>query len=317
MGAEINYDEVFGVSTGAQSSDAGSGAEAAAKGGDAGGEGEKAQAQAAAQSHSDADADEDGQEGKGEEGQSEGEKQELTPEDRAKNAARRRKAEVKEAADRARQEAKDEAKKEWDNFFASAGLKNPLDGNKPITNLEEYQAYKAKFDAAQLEKNLKAGKLTQEDLNKVIEQAPAMQKAQKLLSKAETEENAAKEAAAQAKIKDEIGKIAADFDPAIKTVQDLLHMERSKEFYDYVRKGNSFYDAYKLAYFDKITQTKQTAAQQQALNLANSKAHLTATAARGAGAITVPADEMALYRQMLPGATDAEIQKHYNAYKKK
>ena len=50
---------------------------------------------------------------------------------------------------------------------------------------------------------------------------------------------------------------------------------------------------------------------------AASKGHLTSTKQQGDGALSVPGDEMALFREFLPGASDAEIQKYYNADRKK
>ena len=49
-----------------------------------------------------------------------------------------------------------------------------------------------------------------------------------------------------------------------------------------------------------------------------SKSHLTATGnVQGAGASSVPPAQMAIFRKMNPGATDAQIQKFYNQYKKR
>ena len=51
---------------------------------------------------------------------------------------------------------------------------------------------------------------------------------------------------------------------------------------------------------------------------ARSKDHLQATGnARGAGAVSVPKDEMAMYRLLNPNATEAQIQAHYNKHKPK
>lgn len=52
------------------------------------------------------------------------------------------------------------------------------------------------------------------------------------------------------------------------------------------------------------------------MNNARSKDHLTTTGSqRGAGAAPVPADEMAMFRLLNPGATDREIQAYYNKQK--
>ena len=50
---------------------------------------------------------------------------------------------------------------------------------------------------------------------------------------------------------------------------------------------------------------------------ARGKSHLNAAPpSRGEGAVTVPAAEMALYRQLNPEATETEIQAAYNKYAK-
>ena len=48
-----------------------------------------------------------------------------------------------------------------------------------------------------------------------------------------------------------------------------------------------------------------------------SKEHLQATGTVGAGAPTVPREEMKLYREMNPNATDEQIQRHYAKFKAK
>ena len=87
-------------------------------------------------------------------------------------------------------------------------------------------------------------------------------------------------------------------------------------FYELVKKGLDLVDAYKLANIDNLTQGMAQASRQAALNSARSKDHLSPTATRGAGAVTVPSDELALYRELNPGMSEAEIQKHYNRYLK-
>ena len=57
---------------------------------------------------------------------------------------------------------------------------------------------------------------------------------------------------------------------------------------------------------------------QQALNNARGKDHLRSTGnAQGSGALSVPAEEMAMFRLFNPNATEAEIQKFYNKHHKR
>lgn len=243
----------------------------------------------------------------------------LTEQQRKENAAQRRRAETQAAIDKAVQDAvqaeQERAKSEMADFFASANLKNTITG-APITNMEEFNAWKQAYDVAKLQKDLKAGKLTPESLQKVIDQTPAMQKVQQMAAAQDEQKRAADMAAAKVKIDAELLEIQK-LDPSIKTVQDLLKMPKSREFYEYVRKGNSFIDAYYLSRREELEAKLVEAARQQAQTLSRSKDHLSATAVRGAGADSVPAEEMAMFREFNPGATEAEIQAYYNRYKTK
>lgn len=201
-------------------------------------------------------------------------------------------------------------------FFSRAGLKNTVTG-KPITTLEEFDAWRADLDAAKLQKDLKAGKLTPEGLRSAVEQTPAIQALKKQQELRAAAGRAAQAGGDRARVDAELAEIHK-LDPTINTVEDLLSMPSAKAFYDLVRKGNSFLDAYRLANFDRLTTARAEAARQQALNNARGKDHLTGhRTPQGTGAATVPPDVKAEYLAFNPGATDAEIQKHYNRYMEK
>lgn len=247
-----------------------------------------------------------------------GKKRPMTEEQRKEAAAQRRRAETQAAIDKAVEEAvkaeKDRSKAEMDAFFAAAALKNTITG-KPITNMEEFNAWKQAFEAAKLQKDLKAGRLTPEALQKVIEQTPAMQQVQQMVQRQDEQQRQQAQEAAQVRVDQEIAEIHK-LDPSISSVKDLLTMPKAKEFYALVKKGNSFLDAFRLANFETLAAKRADAARQQAMNNARSKDHLTATGGqRGAGAAQVPPDEMAMFRLLNPGATDAEIQAYYNKQK--
>lgn len=243
----------------------------------------------------------------------------LTEDQRKENAARRRREEIKAAIDKAVQDAvkaeQDRSKAEMDAFFAAAALKNTITG-KPITNMEEFNEWKQAFNDAKLQRDLKAGKLTPEGLQRVIEQTPAIKQVQQIAQKQEEAAKRQSEAAAQARVEAEIQEIHK-LDPTINDVKDLLKMPTAKEFYALVKKGNSFLDAFRLANYDRLTTAAAEAAKQQAMNNARSKDHLTgAGPQRGQGAAPVPADEMAMFKAINPGATDSEIQAYYNKQKR-
>ena len=206
-------------------------------------------------------------------------------------------------------------KGQMEAFFAKAGMKNTVTG-KPITTLEEFDAWQADYEAARLQKDLKAGKLTPEALRSAVEQTPAIQALKKQQEQRAAEDEQRRQAEAKARVDAELAEIHK-LDPAINTVEDLLSMPDAKAFYDLVRKGNSFLDAYRLANFDRLQAARAEAARQQAMNNARGKDHLTGTGTpQGTGAATVPPDEMQAFKLFNPTATEAEITAWYNKHKK-
>ena len=242
-----------------------------------------------------------------------------TKEQRAENARRRRQEEqeaaIKAAVEKALAEEREKSKADMDAFFARANLKNTVTG-KPITTMEEFDAWRADYDAAKLQKDLKAGKLTPEALRSAVEQTPALQELRKQQEQRAAADAEQKRAAAQAQVDREIAEIHK-LDPSINSVRDLLSMENAKEFYAAVKRGNSFLDAYRLVNFDRLTAARAEAAKRQALNNARGKDHLTGVRTpQGTGAATVPKDEMEAFKLFNPDATEAEITAWYNKHKK-
>lgn len=239
----------------------------------------------------------------------------LTEEERRENAAQRRRQEQQAAIDQAVEEAlrkeREKAQGEWSDFFSAAKLKNTMTG-EPIRTLEEFRAWNEAFQTAQISRDLEAGKLTREALDKAVADNPAVRRAEEIIRRDEEARKRAEEAEARARIDREIAEIHK-LDPAVSSVEDLMKTPNAEKFYGYVKRGNSFLDAYYLANRETLEQRAAQAARQQAMSAARSKDHLTATGnARGAGAASVPSEEMQLFRLLNPDATEAEIQKYYN-----
>ena len=244
---------------------------------------------------------------------------ELTEEQRRTHAAQRRRQEqeaaIQQAVNAALEQERARSKSEWDAFFKKANLKNTITG-VPITSLEEFQKWEAEYSAAKLERDLKAGKLTPEALNEAISKNPTVQRAQQIVDRDDAEQQQKNDEATQAQITAEIAEIHK-LDASINTAADLLKMPNAKEFYDYVRRGYTFFDAYYMLNRARLEAQAAEAAKAQAMSAARSKDHLNATGAgRGAGAITVPAEDMKLFKLLNPDATEAEIQAYYNKSKK-
>jgi hypothetical protein len=250
------------------------------------------------------------------------EKQPLTAEQRRQNAARRREQEqqqqqmaVDAAVNAALQAEKARRDEEMKSFFAKAGLKNTITG-APITSMAEFDEWNKQFQEAKLQRELKSGKLTQEGLASAIGAHPVVQQAAELVRQQEQQKAEQEKEADRARIQDEIRQIG-QLDSSITSAADLLKMPKAKEFYDYVGKGYSFLDAYRLANFEELSARTAEAARQQALNSARSKEHLTPTGnPRGDGAVSVPQNVMRAFRQFNPNATEAQIQAYYNKYVK-
>lgn len=240
-------------------------------------------------------------------------------EEDARFAAERRRREQQAAIDDAVARAVSEERRrrdaEFERFFAGAGLKNTITG-APITNMQEFDSWKQAFETEKMQRDLKEGKLTQEALDNLIAKNPVIRQAEEIMRQAEAEKTQRQAQAAQAKIDADLAEIQK-LNPAIHEVKDLMAMPNAEHFYDYVKRGNSFLDAYYLANRDALQNQAAEAARQQAVNRSRSKEHLTPTRSRGQGDVSVPADVRAAYLELNPHATAAEIQKHYNNYLKK
>ena len=243
----------------------------------------------------------------------------MSQEERRANAARRRQqereAEVQRAVSAALEEERKKTQASQEQFFRDAGLKNTFTG-KPITNMEEFTAWKQAFDDAQRQKAMKSGKLTPEVLDSAISNHPLIRKAQAVIDQAEAAQRQQQEAADKARIDEELRQIGL-LDPDVKTVADILNLPTASAFRANVAKGYTLLDAFRLANFERLTATRAAAAKQEALNNARGKDHLGVTGnGRGAGAESVPPEEMRMFRMMMPDATDAQIQAWYNKHKK-
>lgn len=244
--------------------------------------------------------------------------QQQTMEQRARAAESRRQAKQRKAVEEAVARERAAEDQRWKEFFATAGLKSPVDG-KPITTREEYEAYQRAMEDRRIRQNLQKGQLLPEDIESIVRRAIAQQS--QGTAKDETSESAHERAAAegrtvtQEQVDAELEEIRR-LDPAMTDLKAILESETGEAFRASVARGASFIEAFKLANFDRLRQmtTAETAkrAEQAALNKARSKDHLQTSRSSGKGNVSVPAEVKEMYRYLMPGKTDAEIQEHYN-----
>ena len=145
----------------------------------------------------------------------------------------------------------------------------------------------------------------------------AVKQAQQLIDQNAAERQNQQTAAARERIDGEIAEIH-ELDASISTLEDLMRAPYWPQLYEMTKKGYSIKDAHFLLNHDRLEQAKLEAVKSQAMLNNRGKQHMTATTTpRGGGSMSVPAEDLAMFRQFNPGASDAEIQKYYNKYHKK
>ena len=239
-------------------------------------------------------------------------------EERRANAARRRQQETQEAIDRAVREARErweqQRQSERETFFRQAGLVNPFN-QEPITNMEEFQKWRKQQDEKKIQEELKKGRLTQETLEKLIEQNPTVQEARRTQEEQNRAAQQAKDAAMQQEVERQLAEIRK-IDPSIKELGDLMKRPYSKEFYEAVQRGNNFLDAFYLATRGMQAEATAEAAKQAAVNNITGKEHLKPTGIGGKPGATVTPEEKKMFRVFNPDASDDAIQRYQNKYRK-
>lgn len=142
-----------------------------------------------------------------------------------------------------------------------------------------------------------------EGFRKVLDSLPALQKAEERVRDMEI----------RGRIDGQLREIAA-LDPEVSTLRDLRGRPEYRRLCAMVERGYELSDAYKVLNFEEFTRRSGEAARQAALNELAAKSHLRRTSVRGEGAAPVPPEMAEEYRMLNPGASDAEIQAHYNRY---
>lgn len=232
---------------------------------------------------------------------------------RTENARKRRQKEMDAAVEAARQQERAAADQRMKNLFAKAGLKT-ADG-KPITTMEEFEDWdKSQKDAA-LQRDLKAGKLTREQLERLISESPLVQAAKASQEQAENDAKEARRRQFQQQVAQELTEIGK-LDGSVKSLNDILALPTGRRFSELVgQHGLDYLSAFKLANEERLRTAAAGAAAVGARMEASGKGHLVGTMTRGIGMETVPEDVKANYRALRPDMSDEDIAKDYNKRK--
>lgn len=225
--------------------------------------------------------------------------QELTAQQRHENAARRR-----------QQEAEAMQKKATEDVLKRLQIRNPYNDNKVISSIEEYEQYQKDMAKAKLSREVKSGELSMETLEEAVLASPkirqALENADKKTVQAQEAQAQAGKAQYQADMQKQIAEIQK-MNPMVKSMDDIIRMETGVQFAQFVRRGLTPVEAYKLANHDQIVSKARSAAEQAARNAAASTQHMQSTRQAAGNGINVSPSTRERYQRFCPNITDAEI----------
>lgn len=255
----------------------------------------------------------------------ESDQDEQTPEENAKYAAARRKAEKERDDAIAAEQARSEAAMQ--EIFAKSGFVNPYT-HMPIKNKAEFDAYINQRDqeaqkeaAAKRDKELRKAGLSQETIDGMINEHPAVKQAREMAQREMTRVQQERAAAAKRMIDEDVAQIAA-LDPDVKTIEDVFKSENANKVLDLTRRGYRLSDAYRIINNDKIVErqvnSRLQAATQAEINKKASKDHLKATGkSKTGGEEPLSQETINSYRLLMPNATIEQIKAYEAKYKNK
>ena len=246
--------------------------------------------------------------------------QPMSRAERAEQARLRRERETQAAVDAAVQAAlrseREKNEAEMKAMFAAAGMVDRYHDNKPITTLEEFNAFQAARQADKLGRELQSGKLTPESFQAAVDNSPAVKAAQaaveRLTAREEAERESARKAEFERKMAEELAEINR-MDPNVKTLEDAMALPTGGEFVRLVRdNGLTFLQAFKLANADSLAEARARAAREGAARNAAGKSHLRSITSPAGGVLAdVPAETRRIYKDLFPDMTDEQIRKDY------
>lgn len=218
-----------------------------------------------------------------------------SPRENARYASIRRKAEA---------DAKRRAEKEVEEKLHRIGVINPQTG-KPIQSRDEYEAVRHDRKIQDRHEFMQKNNMDEKQYYEFVGSLPEVRAAR-------IAEERAVETRVQTQLSDELRQIR-EIDSSVGSLRDLQKNPSYGKIVDLVKRGNNLVDAYKLANFDTLTRSAAEKEKQAALNRLRGKVHMTPVSHRqGGGMSPVPDQVMNQYRIFNPGATDEEIQRHYN-----
>lgn len=228
--------------------------------------------------------------------------------------ARRAAAAKRREQERAAYEA--ELTKKFNERLAAAAKGIKLrggNGTSDIVSLEDLEALAAATAQQKLERELGQGKLSRDSLEQAILNTPGVKEALNAAKASKAQAAAAEQLANQSRYQADMAVQLAEIrkiDPGIKSIDDVIRMETGPKFAEYVRRGVSPVEAFKLANHDAIVQKARSAGAQAQRNAAAGKAHMKPAAAGGKAGVEITDAIRANYRRFIPNITDEQIARY-------
>lgn len=235
-----------------------------------------------------------------------------TAEERHQQAAARRARQQQEQEAQISDRIKAEYEGQISEILTAMGLTDPNNENKPVKTLEDFRSWQAGQRSAKLRRDLRSGNLSEESLQEAIMQMPQVRA---LAEKAAAAENAMRKQEYDQNVAIQMANIRR-MNPDVGSVDDIIQLPCGPKFAEYVRKGLTFEEAYRLADAEGISQRARRAGIQQARNDAAGKSHMVSMTRAGTPAGIVPADVRDNYRMLNPTMSDADIRKAWEASRK-
>lgn len=203
-----------------------------------------------------------------------------------------------------------------DAQVAAMGLRNPYDGNKPITTAAEYAAYQTAAREASVKEFCRKAGITREQFDELVAGDPGVQAAKGAQARAEAAERTAQQQQTAARLDAEIAEIRK-LCPEVRDRESLVNHKSWSRVRDRMKAtGCGVLDAFRLENFEELRQQSVNNTRRQTIRNNRGKEHLKGTSGKGKGGASIPADQLKIYQHLNPGASLEELQAFHRANNK-
>lgn len=184
-------------------------------------------------------------------------------------------------------------------------LTNPKTG-QPIRSEADYFAALDAQEELRAKQELQQKGIDPNLLDNFIANNPTIRQAQAVIAQSQQQQ-------AMAQINADIAELNK-IDPSITSIATIPNMDKINEIVQRTGGAVNLVDAYKIVNFGKVSDSKEAAIQQSAINQAKGKQHLSpvngvATPDEG---VEIPSDVLATWKEAFPDKSNAELKKLYN-----